>query len=163
MIEDLVLVTDGEDGTVGVAGEVARGLWIFVIAKANVADRDDGAAEVELTVWFIGDGVAELVSEERRIDEVIFVADLSHGGSLEELVAFPFGAFAVSFHLADDLWLADDGHHVFVELAASRAFFGLLAHGEWVMDWSEAGVEIDVIAFDIDAWVKGEAIAFLSA
>ena len=50
----------------------------------------------------------------------------SHGGSFEELVAFPFGAFGVSLDLADDLWLADDGHHVFVELAASRTLFGLL-------------------------------------
>jgi hypothetical protein len=31
------------------------------------------------------------------------------------------------------------------------------------MDWAEAGVEIDVISFDIDAWVESEAIAFLSA
>ena len=31
------------------------------------------------------------------------------------------------------------------------------------MDWAEAGVEIDIIAFDIDAWVESEAIAFLSA
>ena len=31
------------------------------------------------------------------------------------------------------------------------------------MDWAEAGVEIDVISFDVDAWVESEAIAFLSA
>ena len=97
-----------------------------MFAKANVADGDDGAAEVELAIWFVGDSVAELVSEEGRIDEVVFVTDLSHGGSFEELVAFPFGAFAVSLNFADDLWLADDGHHVFVELAASRTLFGLL-------------------------------------
>ena len=126
MIEDIVLVTDGKDGTMGVAGVVAGSLDIFVSRKANVTDGDDGAAEVELAIWFIGDGVAELMSEEGRIDEVVFVTDLSHGGSFEELVAFPFGAFAVSFDLADDLWLADDGHHVFVELAASRTLFGLL-------------------------------------
>ena len=110
----------------GVAGVVAGGLDIFMFAKANVTDGDDGATEVELAIWFVGDGVAELMSEEGRIDEVVFVTDLSHGGSLKELVAFPFGAFAVSFNLADDLWLADDGHHVFVELAASRTLFGLL-------------------------------------
>ena len=126
VIEDIVLVTDGKDGTMGVAGVVARGLDVFVFAKANVTDGDDGATEVELAIWFVGDSVAELVSEEGRIDEVIFVTDLSHGGSFEELVAFPFGAFAVSLNLADDLWLADDGHHVFVELAASRTLFGLL-------------------------------------
>ena len=82
---------------------------------------------MELTIWFIGDSVAKLMSEEGRIDEVIFVANLSHGRGFEEFVAFPFGAFAVSLNFADDLWLADDGHHVFVELAASRTFFGLLA------------------------------------
>ncbi len=82
---------------------------------------------MELTIWFVGDSVTELVSEEGRIDEIVFVTDLSHGRSFEEFVAFPFGAFAVSLDLADDLWLADDGHHVFVELAASRTFFGLLA------------------------------------
>jgi len=110
----------------GVAGVVARGLDVFVFSKANVTDGDDGATEVELAIWFVGDGVAELMSEEGRIDEVVFVTDLSHGGSFEELVAFPFGAFAVSLNLADDLWLADDGHHIFVELAASRTLFGLL-------------------------------------
>ena len=31
------------------------------------------------------------------------------------------------------------------------------------MDWAEAGIEIDVISFDVDAWVESEAIAFLSA
>ena len=31
------------------------------------------------------------------------------------------------------------------------------------MDWAEASVKIDVISFDIDAWVESEAIAFLSA
>ena len=31
------------------------------------------------------------------------------------------------------------------------------------MDWAEASVEIDVISFDVDAWVESEAIAFLSA
>ena len=126
VIEDIVLVADGKDGTMGVAGVVARGLDVFMFAKANVTDGDDGATEMELAIWFVGDGVAELVSEEGRIDEVVFVTDLSHGGSLEELVAFPFGAFGISLDLADDLWLADDGHHVFVELAASRTLFGLL-------------------------------------
>jgi len=126
VIEDIVLVADGKDGTMGVAGVVASGLDIFMFAKANVTDGDDGATEVELAIWFVGDGVAELMSEEGRIDEVVFVTDLSHGGSFEELVAFPFGAFGVSLDLADDLWLADDGHHVFVELAASRTLFGLL-------------------------------------
>ena len=81
---------------------------------------------MEFTIWFVGDRVAKLMSEEGRIDEIVFVTDLSHGGSLEELVAFPFGAFGVSLDLADDLWLADDGHHIFVELAASRTLFGLL-------------------------------------
>ena len=81
---------------------------------------------MEFTIWFIGDSVAELMSEEGRIDEVIFVTDLSHGRGFEEFVAFPFGAFGISLDLADDLWLADDGHHVFVELAAGRAFFRLL-------------------------------------
>ena len=126
VIEDIVLVADGKDGTMGVAGVVASGLDIFMFAKANVTDGDDGAAEVELAIWFVGDGVAELMSEEGRIDEVVFVTDLSHGGSFEELVAFPFGTFGVSLDLADDLWLTDDGHHVFVELAASRALLGLL-------------------------------------
>ena len=121
-----MLVADGKDGTMGVAGVVARGLDVFMFAKANVTDGDDGATEVELAIWFVGDGVAELMSEEGRIDEIVFVTDLSHGGSFEELVAFPFGAFGVSLDLADDLWLADDGHHVFVELAASRTLFGLL-------------------------------------
>ena len=121
-----MLVADGKDGTMGVAGVVAGSLDVFMFAKANVTDGDDGATEVELAIWFVGDGVAELMSEEGRIDEVVFVTDLSHGGSFEELVAFPFGAFGVSLDLADDLWLADDGHHVFVELAASRTLFGLL-------------------------------------
>ena len=121
-----MLVTDGKDGTMGVAGVVAGSLDVFMFAKANVTDGDDGATEVELAVWFVGDGVAELMSEEGRIDEVILVADLSHGRGFKEFVAFPFGAFAVSFNLADDLWLADDGHHIFVELAASRTLFGLL-------------------------------------
>ena len=31
------------------------------------------------------------------------------------------------------------------------------------MDWAKTGVEIDIIAFDIDAWVESKAIAFLSA
>ena len=31
------------------------------------------------------------------------------------------------------------------------------------MDWAEASVEIDVISFDIDAWVESEAIALLSS
>ena len=121
-----MLVADGKDGTMGVAGVVAGSLDVFMFSKANVTDGDDGATEVEFAIWFVGDGVAELMSEEGRIDEVVFVADLSHGGSFEELVAFPFGAFRVSLDLADDLWLADDGHHVFVELAASRTLFGLL-------------------------------------
>ena len=129
VIEDIVLVANGKDGTMGVAGEVARGLWIFVVAKADITNRDDGATEVEVAIWFIGDSVAELMSEEGRIDEIVFVTDLSHGRSFEEFVAFPFGAFAVSLNFADDLWFADDGHHVFVEFADGRAFFGLLAHG----------------------------------
>ena len=81
---------------------------------------------MEFTIWFVGDSVAKLMSEEGRIDEIVFVTDLSHGRSLEELVAFPFGAFALSLNFADDLWFTDDGHHVFVELAASRTLFGLL-------------------------------------
>ena len=38
VIEDIVLVTNGKDGTMGVAGEVARGLWIFVVSKSDIAD-----------------------------------------------------------------------------------------------------------------------------
>ena len=95
MIEDIVLVTDGKDGTMGVAGVVAGGLDIFMFAKANVTDGDDGAAEVELAIWFVTDSVAELMSEEGRIDEVVFVIFLFFVGSFAELVGFLLGAFAV--------------------------------------------------------------------
>ena len=112
VVKDVPLALNFYDASVIIAAVVHGTFCRLIGTDIGIVVAHDYAAVCEIAVGESADSIAEFVTQDRGIDQVIKTVPLSDGGSLEELMAFKAGSLAVEGVGDQEVRPLFDGDHV---------------------------------------------------
>ena len=164
VVEDVPLSVHFHEATMGVAC-VVEGFCVALVPDIRYAD--ERAAIVEIPIRVIADGVAELVAEDRGIDEVVFPVDLPDGAGLEKAVALEVCPSCRCRSGYDGFPLSPDRFHIRLQLQTDGLLDPVAAELENQLERAlrrKTHVEISLaVVVHQHAGIEGEGISFLLA